>query len=347
MREHTAELANWIEQDEDIAMATVVWLHGSSLRPTGSRMFVSASGAILGSVSGGCLEGAVIEECRQVLETRRSSCTRYEPAGDDAWRTVSLPCGGTVEVYVEPLREVHTEWIGAMRRGAPVALITDLTRHTTLLVGPDGRRTGDVSLSEYVPSSLAAASTERIRPSEEAEDREDIFIQVFPSPPTLTIVGAVHVARELTRLAPTLGFRTRVIDPRRAFATHERFVEADELVVAWPQDALSPDELEPQDAVAILSHDAKLDLPALRIALQSEVGYIGLLGSHTTQEKRKVVLREEGVVATKLQRIHGPIGLNLGAQTPAEIALAILAEIVAVQHNQIDGNRPKKSTPDS
>jgi xanthine dehydrogenase accessory factor len=150
----------------------------------------------------------------------------------------------------------------------------------------------------------------------------------------LTIVGAVHVAVPLVRLAQELGFRVRVIDARRAFSTRERFPTADELVTAWPQDALKADGLSLRDCIVILSHDPKFDLPALEIALRSKVGYIGLIGSRGTQSKRRAALREMGFLDADLDRIHGPIGLDLGGREAAEIALAVLAEVVAVRHGR-------------
>jgi xanthine dehydrogenase accessory factor len=155
-------------------------------------------------------------------------------------------------------------------------------------------------------------------------------VQVFAPPPVLTVVGAVHLAQPLVRLAQTVGFRVRVVDARRLFATRERFPTADELVTAWPGEGLRPEHLRPRDAVAILTHDPKFDIPALEIALRSPVGYIGLLGSDTTQTSRRSALVERGFRMEELERIHGPIGLDLGGREPEEIALEILAEIVAV-----------------
>ena len=162
----------------------------------------------------------------------------------------------------------------------------------------------------------------------------DVFLQVLAPPPTLVIVGAVHIAVPLVTLAQTLGFHVRVVDARRAFATRERFPTVDELVVAWPQDALKAESLGPQHYVVILSHDPKFDLPALQIALRSQAAYVGLIGSRSTQARRKAALREAGFAEAELARIHGPVGLDLGGREPAEIALAILAEIVAVRRGR-------------
>jgi xanthine dehydrogenase accessory factor len=173
-----------------------------------------------------------------------------------------------------------------------------------------------------------ASSTAELR----GDARGDVFLEVFARPPTLTVVGAVHIAVPLVPMARHLGFHVRLVDARRAFATRERFPDVDELVVAWPQDALTLETLRPQDALVVLTHDPKFDVPALDAALRSRIGYIGLLGSSSTQAKRHAALREKGFADEDLARIHGPVGLDLGGRRPPEIAVAILAEIIASQH---------------
>jgi xanthine dehydrogenase accessory factor len=191
---------------------------------------------------------------------------------------------------------------------------------------------GDRSLAGELAALLAeerlSSRLARLRRLPEGE----VFIEVIARPATLTIVGAVHIAVSLVTLARELGFYVRLADARRAFATRERFPDVDELMVAWPQEALDARYLRPQDAVVVLTHDPKFDVPALDQALRSPVGYIGLLGSTTTQESRHASLRAKGFGDEDLARLHGPVGLNLGGREPAEIALAILAEIVAVRN---------------
>jgi xanthine dehydrogenase accessory factor len=173
-----------------------------------------------------------------------------------------------------------------------------------------------------------------------------LFVQVFAPPATLTVVGAVHLAQPLVRLAQVVGFRVRVVDARRVFATRERFPTADALIGSWPKEALGPIHLRPQDALVILTHDPKFDIPALEVALKSPVGYIGLLGSRTTQARRRKALVERGFTEQQLSRIHGPVGLDLGGQKPEEIALAILAEIVAARHGKrVTGLESQASGP--
>ena len=326
------DLNRWLAVGEQIVLATVVWAEGSSPRPLGSRMAVTGSGQMAGSVSGGCVEGAVFEEAQEVLSSGSPKRLRYGIADETAWE-VGLACGGTIEVYVEPLAEAHRQLLTALEAEETVALATRLDGGGHLLAWPDGRLEGDRSLAPELTALFPGPAAElRHRPEE-----GDVFLEVFAPPPTLVIVGAVHVAMPLVLLSQTLGFRVRVIDPRRAFATRERFPTVDELSVAWPQDALQAEELGPQHYIVILSHDPKFDLPALQIALRSRAVYIGCIGAHTTQAKRKAALREAGFSEAELARIHGPVGLDLGGREPAEIALAILAEIVAVRHGRRGG----------
>jgi xanthine dehydrogenase accessory factor len=331
MRAIAEHIERWLANDESIALATVVWAEGSSPRPLGSRMAVTASGQMAGSVSGGCVEGDVLRQAQGVLTGESPRLLRYSAIDEDGWE-VGLACGGTIEVFVEPFAAIHSCLMSALRGGEVVALATRLDGGGHLLAWPGGRLKGDHSLAP----DLTALLEQGPFPSPKAELRQrqegSVFLEVFARPPTITIVGAVHIAVSLVTLAQTLGFRVRVVDARRAFATRDRFGDADELIVAWPSEALDSENLRPQDAVVVLTHDPKFDVPALERALRSPVGYIGLLGSKATQEERQSALRAKSFGDEDLARIHGPVGLNLGGRQPSEIALAILAEIVAVQN---------------
>jgi xanthine dehydrogenase accessory factor len=328
MQQLVPDLIRWLEAGERIALATVVEAEGSSPRPPGSRLAVTASGQMVGSVSGGCVEGAVFEVAQAVLGGEPPQRLRYSVVDESGWE-VGLACGGTIEVYVEPLRAVHHRLLAALRDEVIVGLATALEGDAHLLAWPDGTLAGDESLAPLLRPLFPGPAT-ALRPAPGG----DVFLEVFTPPPTVVIVGAVHIAMPLVTLAQTVGFRVRVIDARRTFATRERFPTADELVVAWPQDALDAERLGPQHAVVILSHDPKFDVPALEIALRSAAGYVGLIGSRSTQAKRQAALRERGFEEAELARIHGPIGLDLGGRRPEEIALAIVAEIVAVGHRR-------------
>jgi xanthine dehydrogenase accessory factor len=325
------QIERWLEAEESIALATVVSAEGSSPRPPGSRMAATASGQMAGSVSGGCVEGDVLRQAGEVLASQEPRLLRYTAVDESGWQ-VGLACGGTIEVFVEPLSAVHRRLLAALEDQETVALATRMDGRGHLLAWPDGRLMGDRSLAGELAALLAeerlSSRLARLRRLPEGE----VFIEVIARPATLTIVGAVHIAVSLVTLARELGFYVRLADARRAFATRERFPDVDELMVAWPQEALDARYLRPQDAVVVLTHDPKFDVPALDQALRSPVGYIGLLGSTTTQESRHASLRAKGFGDEDLARLHGPVGLNLGGREPAEIALAILAEIVAVRN---------------
>jgi xanthine dehydrogenase accessory factor len=322
-----SKLQDWLAQGESIALATVVYAEGSSPRPVGSRMAVTASGKMAGSVSGGCVEGAIFQEAESVLAGGQAKRLRYGVVDETGWE-VGLACGGTIEVYLEVLTSIHEQLLVALANGETVTLVTPLDGGEHLLTVRDGSMVGDTDLSS-VPSWNEGDWTAPM-----AERRGDHFVQCFAPPPTLTIVGAVHLAQQLSQMAQLVGFRVRVVDARRVFATRERFPDVDELVIAWPKDGLVPSYLRSQDAVVILTHDPKFDIPALEIALNSPVGYIGLLGSRTTQAKRQRALLERGVPDGALSQIHGPVGLDLGGQRPEEIAVEIIAQIIAVQNER-------------
>lgn len=328
MRELLQDLTRWLAAGERIALATVVWAQGPAPRPPGSHMAMTSSGRMAGSVSGGCVESALFQEAQEVLGGGPPQRLRYSTTDDEGWE-VGLACGGTIEVFLEPLAAVHERLLSALRADEAVALVTRLDGSGHLLAWPDGRLEGDTRLAPQVEGAFPGPLAQR-----RSGPGGDCFVQVFSPPPTLTIVGAVHIAVPLVRLAQVLGFRVRVVDGRRVFATRERFPTADEVVVAWPREGLRPPFLRPQDAVVILTHDPKFDLPALEIALSSPVGYVGLLGAPSTQERRRAALVRRGLTEEDLARIHGPVGLDLGGQEPEEIALAILAQIVASRYRR-------------
>lgn len=294
-------------------------------------MAVTESGYMVGSVSGGCVEGDVFREARGVLATGRPRRLHYAVVDEEGWE-VGLACGGTMDVYVEPVGEIHRLLVDALQRDETVGLATRLDGDGHLLAWPEGGLKGERQLAPELVPLLSEGPVPESAAELRSGPEGDLFLEVFARPPVLTIVGAVHVAVPLVTMAKLLGFRVRLVDARRAFATQERFPDVDELVVAWPQEALEAEGLRLGDAVVVLTHDSKFDVPALEAALRSSVGYIGLLGSSTTQEKRRTALRERGFGYEELARIHGPVGLDIGGRRPEEIALSILAEIVSVRN---------------
>ncbi|GAC1476015.1 MAG: XdhC family protein [Candidatus Dormibacteraceae bacterium] len=306
MREVLTELTEWTNAGEDIALATVVETWGSSPRPLGSKMVVTRSGKMAGSVSNGCIEGAVFDEAQKVLKSRQPKVAAFGVADDVAFE-VGLACGGHIEVFVEPLGPAHQQLIAKLQRNEQATLRTNLV-------------TGE--------SELVAGTSPR---SELAHRDGDLFIEPFRRSAHLIIVGAIHIAIPLHRLAKLMGYRVTVVDARAKFVTKERFPEADDLIVSWPDEAMGKLVIDSASYVVILTHDPKFDLPALRSVLAKDAGYIGAIGSRRTNQNRFDALRSEGFTQEQLSRVHGPIGLDLGGRGAEETALGIMAEITSVR----------------
>ena len=306
MREVLEELKQWTESGEEIALATVVETWGSSPRPLGSKMVVTKSGKMAGSVSNGCIEGAVFEEAQKVLKSSAPKLAAFGVADDVAFE-VGLACGGHIEVFVQLLGPAHEKLIAMLERNEAATLRTNLV-------------TGEADLTPGAPSG-----------SELARRDGDWFVEPVRRPAHLVIVGAIHIAIPLHRLAKLMGYRVTVVDARSKFATAERFPDADEMIVSWPDEALAKLTLDNSTYVVILTHDPKFDLPALRSVLGKEVGYVGAIGSRKTNQNRFDALRAEGFTEEQLSQVHGPVGLDLGGRGAEETALGILAEITAVR----------------
>jgi xanthine dehydrogenase accessory factor len=306
MREVLTELTDWMAAGEEIALATVVETWGSSPRPLGSKMIVTRSGKMAGSVSNGCIEGAVFDEAQKVLKSGEPKIAAFGVADDVAFE-VGLACGGHIEVYIQPLQAAHRELRATLSRNKPATLRTNLVTGATQI-------------------ATGAAS-----PTELAHREGDWLVEPFRRPAHMIIVGAIHIAIPLHRLAKLMGYRVTVIDARSKFATKERFPEADELLVAWPDEALGGLVIDNSTYVVVLTHDPKFDLPALRSVLGKDAGYIGAIGSRKTNQNRFDALRAEGFTDEQLAKVHGPIGLDLGGRGAEETALGILAEVTAVR----------------
>ncbi len=307
MREILSELREWTDAGEEIALATVVETWGSSPRPLGSKMAVTKSGKMAGSVSNGCIEGAVFEEAQKVLKAGKGRIAAFGVADDVAFE-VGLACGGHIEVFVEPFGDTHRAVMAKLEKNEPVTLRTNLV-------------SGELELVDGTP-----------RGSELPRRAGDWFVEPYRRAAHLVIIGAIHIAIPLHRLAKLMGYRVTVVDARAKFATRERFPDADELVVAWPDEAMAKIRLDPSTYVVILTHDPKFDLPALRSVLGKDVGYIGAIGSRKTNQNRFDKLRAEGYTEDQLARVHGPIGLDLGSRGADETALGIIAEVTAERY---------------
>jgi xanthine dehydrogenase accessory factor len=307
-------------------------------------MAITSNGQLSGSVSGGCVEGAVAEEAFAVLKGGQPRLLHYGVADETGWE-VGLACGGNIQVFVERLDpdlfEATARLLAEERAGAVATVIAgpDALLGRKLLV--ESYREGWLgSIDEAVDASIAKMAKTSIQQGTDrqvtlAEQGFELFIDVLLPPPTLVMVGGVHIAIVLASLAKTVGYRTIVIDPRHAFGNEERFPHIDQLLRMWPEEAFAQLAVNENMAVAILTHDPKIDDPALRMVLRSPIFYIGALGSRKTHDARLQRLRAEGFTDHELERIHAPIGLKIHAQTPEEIALAIMAEIVKARHDRV------------
>lgn len=347
MRDLLATLHTWCARGDAFALATVVKTSGAAPRPSGAKMLINTHGEFVGSVSGGCVEGAVIETARHVLRTRQPQLLTFG-ISDEVAHAVGLACGGTLHVWLEvahpPMRAF--DWLAAVIRAlqsdALCALLT-LVRGddvgAKMLVSADGDSRGEKHAALQRAARDALAAMQRQTSEYRCYEDTEIFIDVFAPRPHLIILGGVHIAIPLTHLAQTLGFRVTLVDGRARFANRERFPTADEIIVAWHDEALARLRLDASTYVVILTHDPKFDLPALTALARATPSprYIGMLGSRATLEKHFATLRAQGVPDEFLARVHGPIGLDVGAQTPEEIALAILAEMIAVRYGHRGG----------
>ena len=305
MREVMAEYREWRRAKEKVAIATVVETWGSSPRPLGSKMIVSSTGRMAGSVSNGCIEGAVFEEAEKVLKSGQAKLLEYGVADETAFE-VGLACGGHIAVHLRVANEVDDSLCDYLEEERPCLLETDL-------------RTGEVALVLKAPDR------------EEPWQEGDRFFEPYPRPANMVIVGAIHIAIPLHRLAKLMGYRVTVVDARAAFATRERFPDADEVLVQWPDEALQALPIDRSTAVVVLTHDPKFDMPALRSVLGRGAGYIGAIGSRKTNQNRFDALREAGFTDAQLAEVHGPIGLDLGGRGAEETALGIMAEVTATR----------------
>jgi xanthine dehydrogenase accessory factor len=333
------------------ALATLVSTHGTTPRKEGAKMWVGEGGRILGSVTiGGCVDAEVMAEATDVLSGARPKLLSLDLGDEDAWE-IGLTCGGTIEVFLEPVSlgdgpvaegalSLYETLRGHVATGGSGVIVTRMDppqAGAKLLLLDDGRREGtlgDLALDEEAvgaargPLATGVSRTVRLGPGEAVR----CFVEVHMPAPTLLIVGGSHVAMPLVTLARSLEFRTVVVDGRPRFATRERFPDADELMIGIPSELVRKVPFRPGTALVLVAHDYKYDLPVLRHALASDVGYIGMLGSRRRGDAILRMLREEGTPEDALARIRVPIGLDLGGRTAPEIALAILAEIVAARY---------------
>ncbi|RCV52990.1 XdhC family protein [Marinitenerispora sediminis] len=346
MRDIRTAVADLYSTGETFALATVIDTQRSSPRGAGAAMAVSASGEVAGSVSGGCVEGAVYELAQEVIRTGRPARERYGVSDDDAF-AVGLTCGGELHVFVEPVdRRGHPhlgEVLAAIDAHEPVAVATVVAGPARVgarrVVWPDraaghlGTDRLDDAVDDDVRGMLAQGRTGILRYGAEGQRRGDeleLFVRSFAPAPRMLVFGAIDFAAAVAEVGGFLGYRVTVCDARPVFATPKRFPGADEVVVRWPHVYLSEvaDQIDERTAICVLTHDPKFDVPVLRLALGTRAGYIGAMGSRRTHEDRLARLREAGVPEERLARLRSPIGLDIGARTPEETAVSIAAELI-------------------
>ncbi|MEM6408745.1 MAG: XdhC family protein [Pseudomonadota bacterium] len=302
----------WHRAGTGAALATVVETWGSAPRRVGSQLAISGQGEIAGSVSGGCVEAAVVVEAMDAIGSGKASLLEYGVSDDEAF-AVGLACGGTIRILLEPVGDALPEvmladLVAARAEKEPIAYAVNTDSWERALLRPD----------DGLTTRFAA---------DKSGFEEARFIAIHNPPLRMAIIGAVHIAQPLCQMARLAGFAPLVVDPRAAFATEARF-PGETLSQDWPDEALAAFKLDARSAVVTLTHDPKIDDPAIETALQSDCFYLGCLGSTRTHGKRVARLMEAGFTEEKIARIHGPIGLDIGAQTPGEIASAILSEVI-------------------
>lgn len=341
MREYLDTINNWINNGRSFSMARVIKTWGSSPRPMGSMMFINEDGEMAGSVSGGCVEGAVVKASKEVLETGKSKKLDYGVSDEDAW-SVGLSCGGSIQVFLEKFMafdgdsgqkkiwEILSENIGANSPSILISSIEDGNNTNTLLTA-DEKVYGD-SVTRDVIEAAMEAFRQRTHKAVELDGKE-YFIQVFPKKSQLLIIGAAHITVDLVTLGNMYGFDTVVIDPRGFFAKNTSFnTQPGAILEAYPSEVLGNYSLDPYTYAIILSHDPKIDDNALEVLLPSKVGYIGALGSRKTHAKRIARLEEKGFSKELIDRIKAPIGMPINAKSASEIALSIMGEIIQAKN---------------
>lgn len=358
MRDVLDPIMSWYTSGETFGLATVVGAYRSAPRGPGAAMAVSAGGEVVGSVSGGCVEGAVYEAAQRVMASGEPVLERYGFSDDDAF-AVGLTCGGILHIFVEPV-SMHTfpelaEIAAAVAERRPVAVATATAGPGRIglrrVIWPD-RTSGtlgsaglDVAVDDDARGMLAQGVTGERHYGPSGERRMDdvtVFVHSFAPPPRMLVFGAIDFAAAVARIGKFLGYHVTVCDARATFATKKRFPDADDVRVEWPHKYLSSTEVDERTAICVLTHDPKFDVPLLEVALRTPAGYIGAMGSRRTHDDRRKRLVEAGLTEAELTMLRSPIGLDVGARTPEETAVSIAAELI--QHRWGGTGQPLTGT---
>jgi xanthine dehydrogenase accessory factor len=347
VRDLVPELSRWSHDGGRFALATVVGVRGSAPREPGASLAVNADGEVVGSVSGGCVEGAVYNLATEVLATGQPVLQTFGISDDDAF-SVGLTCGGILDILIRPMDAATTPSLPAaltsIAQQEPVAVATVISGEAPvaaqLVVWSDraegslGASELDVAVVDDARGLLAQGQTAVRRYGPRGERRQDevaVFVESFAPPPRMLVFGAIDFAAAVARIGRFLGYRVTVCDARSVFATAKRFPEAHEVVCDWPHRYLESTEVDERTVITVLTHDPKFDVPLLEVALRKPAAYIGAMGSRRTHDDRIARLREIGLTDEKLARLRSPIGLDLGARTPEETAVSIVAEIIGLR----------------
>jgi xanthine dehydrogenase accessory factor len=353
MRDILEPVLKWWTSGETVGLATVVRTFSSAPREPGAALAVSAGGEVVGSVSGGCVEGATYELATSVMASGQPVLQRYGISDDDAF-SVGLTCGGIIDIFVEPVSKERfaelAEVAAAVQAGEPVAIATVIDgpgrTGARRIIWPANRAPDaakgtlgsgdrlDQAVDDDARGMLAQGVTGVRRYGAEGERRLDdlgVFVQSFAPPPRMLVFGAIDFAAAVARAGKFLGYRVTVCDARPVFATAARFPEADEVITEWPHRYLSRITVDERTVICVLTHDPKFDVPLLEVALRTPAAYIGAMGSRRTHDDRLARLREAGLTEAELARLRSPIGLDLGARTPEETAVAIAAELIQLR----------------
>ena len=351
MRDILDTISLWWDKGETFGLATVVSTFRSAPRDPGAALAVAGPGEVTGSVSGGCVEGAVYETATEVAGTGKAVLQRYGFSDDSAF-AVGLTCGGILDIFVEPVSQETFPELGeihaAVGRGEPVAVATVISGPGAVgarrVIWGDAARGSsgslqagqrlDAAADDDVRGMLAQGLTGIRRYGAHGERRRDelaVFVNSFAPPARMLVFGATDFAAALARVGKFLGYRVTVCDARPVFATRARFPDADEVVVDWPHRFLASTEVDARTVICVLTHDPKFDVPLLEVALRTPAGYVGAMGSRRTHEDRLERLRALGLTAAELARLRSPIGLDLGARTPEETAVSVAAELIRLR----------------
>ncbi|MFE3261939.1 XdhC family protein [Nocardia sp. NPDC059091] len=333
MRDIAAQLLEWHAAGKDYAVASIIGIGGSAPRPIGAALAVDADGTVIGSISGGCVEGAVYELCRESLRTGEPLRETFGYSDTDAF-AVGLTCGGTIQVFVQSVTESNRDAVEKVLRaeGEAVAMVRDLDSGAVMALGTWW--TSGAEFDERVVAEAQAmldAGTTAVRTIGCGDAEVTVFVESHVPPPRMIVFGAIDFAAAVARIGKFLGYHVTVCDAREVFATRARFPDADEVVVEWPNKYLARTRVDARTVLCVLTHDAKFDVPLLEVALRLPVAFVGAMGSRRTHEDRLQRLRAIGMTNAELARLKSPIGLDLGGRTPEETAVSIAAEIVAVR----------------